>query len=214
MSLELNPDPGGAPPTARVAWWRRHELLDALVVVVAFAVTGAFGGLVWRSLWHAPSGVVLKHQWYLRPEQLGDDFSATGLFVLVSLGASLLTATVVALVVERNELVTLAAALAGAALASWVMYAVGHRLGPADPQVLAAGAKNWTPLPADLRVAGGSHSVGWVPLPSAPFLAFPFGTAVSLLVVYLGFSWRGSHAPAPRRGAGSAPTAGFPPHPG
>jgi hypothetical protein len=184
----------------------RRAVLDAVVVVVAFVAAGAICGLIWESLWQAPAGVALKHEWFLR--RPGEDFSGTGIYVLVALAAGLAVSVVVALTVERDELVTLVAALVGSALAAWVMYAVGHRLGPADPRMLAQTAKNWDPLPADLRVEGGHHAISWladqswlpswlqvrIRIPSAPFLAFPFGTAFGLIGVYFGFSRRGTHA--------------------
>jgi hypothetical protein len=185
--------------------WRRflpsrRTGLDFVVVVVALAAAGAFCGLVWESLWHAPQGLAFEKVWYLEPEGMPLDFSATGLYVLVAAIAGLLVSVVVALVMERDELVTLVGVLVGSAMAAWLMYAVGHRLGPPDPRVLAMSAADYDPLPSDLRIEahGPTMSIGalHLTLPTAPFLAFPLGAVLGLALVYFVFGRRGSNAPA------------------
>ena len=185
--------------------WRRflpsgRTGLDFLVVVVALAAAGAFCGLVWESLWHPPQGVAFEKAWYLQPEGLPLDFSATGLYVLVAVAAGLLVSIAVALVIERDELVTLVAVLLGSGLAAWLMYAVGHRLGPPDPRVLAMAAADYDPLPSDLRIDahGPTMSIGalHLTLPTSPFLAFPLGAVMGLALVYFVFGRRGSNAPS------------------
>jgi hypothetical protein len=177
----------------------RRAVLDFIVVVVAFAAAGSFCGLVWESLWPSPEGIVFEHQWYLQPDSLPLDFSATGLYVVVAVAAGLVLAAVIGLVVERDELVTTVAVLVGSALAAWLMYAVGHRLGPADPRPLALKAADYDPLPSDLRIEahGATMAIGslHVTLPTAPFLAFPLGAVVGLALIYFVFGHRGSNAP-------------------
>lgn len=202
MSFELNPHhlphPQPVPPGSGL----RRRMLDAILVVVGSVAVGACAGLVWKSLWDAPQGYVLEHRWVLEYESYTTEFSGTGLYVLVAFTAGLVVALVAAFAIERDELVTLAALLAGAALAAWVMYAVGHRLGPPDPQVLALTRGDGDPLPADLTVQGGRHvleSLEWVPrwhgrLPGAPYLAWPLGTTLGVGFVYFLFPGRGSHA--------------------
>lgn len=206
MSFELNPhDLQPAAPAPRGAGLRRL-LLDAILVVVGSVAVAACAGLVWKSLWEAPQGSVWNHQWVLDYESYTDEFSGTGLYVLVAFTAGLLVSLVAAFALERDELVTLAALLVGAALAAWVMYAVGHRLGPPDPRLLALTLSDGDTLPADLTVQGGHHVLGsleWVPrwhgrLPGAPYLAWPLGTALGVGFVYFLFPGRGSHAnPSP-----------------
>jgi len=206
MSFELNPyAPHDADPVPRGPGVRRL-VLDAILIVVGSVAVAACAGLVWKSLWHAPQGFVRTHEWVLEYESYTTEFSGTGLYVLVAFTAGLFVALVAAFALERDELVTLAALLVGAALAAWVMYAVGHRLGPPDPRVLALTRADGDTLPADLTVQGGHHvleSLRWVPkwqgrLPGAPFLAWPLGTALGVGFVYFLFPGRGSHAnPAP-----------------
>ena len=199
MSLELTEQTSA--PSAPVARARlRSAVRDLAVVVVAFLVAGALSGVLWKSLWHAPPGVAYHHRWYLQTEGLPRDFSGTGLFVVVSLAVGLVVAAVLALVVERDELVTGAGVLVGSALASWTMYVVGHRLGPPDPHALAAHAQDLDPIPSDLVIAGHGwtvHALGvhWHLLPASPFLAFPLGAVIGLSLVYFVFTRRGSNAP-------------------
>jgi len=173
-------------------------ILDFTVVVVAFVVAGGLSGLLWKTLWHAPQGVAFEKKWYVQPEGLPHEFTATGIYVIVAVSAGLLVAVVMALLVERNELVTLAGVLAGSGLAAWSMYAVGHRLGPDNPRILAQGAVDYAPLPSDLRIAGHGPTLSIDSLhlhfPGAPFLAFPLGAVVGLALIYFLLSRRGSNA--------------------
>jgi len=181
-----------------------RSALDVLLVVVGCAAAAALAGLIWKSVWHAPPGTAYEHQWYLQPEAYADDFSGTGLYVLIAFAFGLVVSVLAGFVREHNELATLMGVLLGSALAAWLMYAVGHRLGPPDPRILAQTAADFDPLPADLRVYGGHHVVAWLDwipgwrgrLPGAPFLAWPIGAAVGLGGVYFFFPGRGSHAPA------------------
>ena len=177
-------------------------ILDFTVVVVAFVVGGALSGLLWKTLWHTPQGVAFEKKWYLQPEGLPHQFTATGIYVVVAVSAGILLAGVMALVVERNELVTLAGALSGSFLAAWLMYVVGHHLGPEDPRILAQGASDYAPLPSDLRIAGHGPTFTidsvHLHLPASPFLAFPLGAVVGLALIYFLFGRRGSNAPRPQ----------------
>ncbi len=168
---------------------RRTSVLPALwqavVVVGLLSLAGVVAGLVWEWIWTPPSGVVVDQRWFLDEQGLPHDFSGTGSYVAVAAVAGLLVGAAVALLFARSELVTLAAVLVGAALAGWVMYRVGVLAGPPDPRGLASSLEDGTPLPARLRVAGQS-----------PFVAFPSGALVGLLVVYLGQARADRHVDA------------------
>ncbi|HEX7188279.1 MAG TPA: hypothetical protein VF423_08650, partial [Actinomycetes bacterium] len=73
--------------------------------------------------------------------------------------------------------------LLAASVASVVMYAVGHTLGPADPQALAAGAPDYTPLPGDLGLT--APDLGSTPWHSTALVAFPAGAMTGLVGMYL-----------------------------
>lgn len=151
--------------------------VQAVAIVAIFAAVGAVAGVVWEWVWTPPVGVVVHHQWLQDEVGLRGDFSATGTYVLVAVVAGLLTGVVVSLLLDRSELVTLVAVVAGALLAGWVMHRVGSHLGPADPRHLAASAKDETQLPGPLVVSGKSA-----------LRAFPAGALLGLTVVFLGFS--------------------------
>ena len=88
---------------------------------------------------------------------------------------------------DRSELATLVAVTVGGFLAGWVMQQVGAALGPPDPHPIAETAKNYTPIPADLEVSGRS-----------PWVAFPGGALIGLIVVLLGLTGRRRSAVPPR----------------
>ena len=171
------PPPGRADETP--VRWRLllPYALQALAVLAIFAVVGALAGVVWEWLWTPPTGVVVHHQWLQDETGLRGDFSGTGIYVLVAVVAGLLTGAVVALLLDRSELLTLVAVVVGALLAGWLMHRVGSALGPADPHQLARTARDGTHLPARLVLSGSSAT-----------RAFPGGALLGLTVVFLGFS--------------------------
>jgi hypothetical protein len=171
-----DPDTGrpvaSAPSRSRLAAVR-VAALQAVALLAAYAVVAAAAGWLWHELWSPELGVVVQHQWYATGDALRDDFSGTGLYVLVALGGGVVLGLAGAYVGGARPLVTVVAAAAGSVLAAYVMIKVGESLGPQDPHRLAATAKDGTNLPSALRVTGFS-----------PLLAFPFGTLVALAVVF------------------------------
>jgi hypothetical protein len=173
------PDQLTHEPAARRPAWLVPALAQAVIVLLVFAGAGALAGAVWEWLWTPPVGVVIDGRWLVGLAGLRSEFSATGLYVLVASAAGLVTGALCGLLLDRAELVTLAAGLAGAALAGWVMVQVGHTLGPADPRELAQTAADRTRLPSDLRITGAS-----------PYIAFPAGATLGLAVLFLGLTRR------------------------
>jgi hypothetical protein len=159
--------------------WVVPAIVQAGIVVAGFAVVGVLAGVVWEWLWTPPVGVVVDHEWLLTLAGLRAEFSATGVYVIVASAAGLVAGALCGLFLDRAELVTLVAVLAGAALAGWVMVQVGQALGPPDPRVLAETARNGTRLPSDLTIVGKS-----------PYIAFPAGATLGLAVVLLGMTKR------------------------
>lgn len=143
-------------------------------ILMAFAVVGSVLGWVWQWWWTPTTGTVIDQTWLRDEIALAGDFSGTGLYVLLAVGGGLVLGVLVAAAYPRTEWLTLAAVLVGSALAALVMYQVGTRLGPPDPQLLAARAEDGTQLPGNLQVAGLS-----------PFGAFTTGALLGLVVVYL-----------------------------
>jgi len=184
MSDELTGAPHGlsdadSEPPVRPAR-SRSRLADlrgpALFVVgtlAAYTLVGLAAGWLWHELWTPAEGVVVQHEWYPSGDALRDDFSGTGLYVLVAAGAGLVLGTASAIVGGRRPLVAVGAATAGSALAAYLMTMVGERLGPTDPHELAKTLDDGKSLPSALTVTGFS-----------PTLAFTIGTLVALAVVF------------------------------
>lgn len=157
---------------------------QAAIILVAFAAAGALCGLVWFQLWTPPLGVVSDGEWLTDEEGLRGDFAGTGLYVVIAGLAGLVLGALCAFLLDRAELVTLLAVVAGAVLAGWLMLQVGLARSPADPEVLAGTAEDGGTLAGQLRIVGDS-----------PLVAFPGGALIGLAAVFLGVSKR------PRKGA-------------
>lgn len=156
---------------------RTSTLLRLALLLAVFAAGGAVAGVVWEWLWTPPVGEVAGGRWLRDAEGLREDVSGTALYIVVAVVAGLLLGVLAGLLSEDSELVTLVAVVLGSVLAGWLMLEVGQALGPTDPQVLAADADRGTRLPGRLEVSGRS-----------PYVAFPAGALIGLLVVFVGFA--------------------------
>lgn len=155
-----------------------------LALVLGYGVLGALCGVLWERVWQPPSGLVVHDRWVLQPAGPDYSFAGTGWYVVIGAAAGLLTAVLIAALLRGRELATLAGICLGALLAGAVMYAVGHALGPADPQALAVGRPDFTELPGDLRLAGASA-----------YAAFPGGALLGACLVFLLTRGRGDGRP-------------------
>lgn len=151
--------------------------LRLALVLVTFAVVGIVAGVVWERLWTPPTGLVVDDTWYLDDKGVQDDFSGTGLYVLVALAVGALLGLATGLTTRGQELATLAVVALGSVVAAWVMLLTGTSLGPPDPRALADGREDYTEIPSDLRVVG-----------KAPYLAFPAGALTTLAVCFIGLN--------------------------
>jgi hypothetical protein len=176
---------------------RLGAAVQAVVIVAVFALSGALAGVVWERLWDAPEGVVFKNQWFLEPAGPDYAFSGTGWYVVVALVAGALTALVLGWWWPRHELISVLAFFVGSMLAGWVMYKVGHALGPQDPQLLAAGAADLTTIPSDLTLGGVDGPPRVFRLESSAMTAFPIGAMLASIFVFLVATGRGSGRRAP-----------------
>lgn len=164
----------------------RRLLLRVGSVLALFVAAGAAGGVLWERLWQAPTGLAYDGRWYLEPA--GPDFSFEGiaLFVLIAFPLGLVLAVLVGLW-RGHETVTVVAVLVSAAVAAVVMYAVGSALGPPDPQALAAGQPDYTPLPGDLGLTAPDR--GRVRWHSTALVVLPAGAMAGLVGSYLLGNW-------------------------
>lgn len=157
-------------------------LLQGVATIGAFAGVGALAGLVWFHVWTPPVGTVQSGQWFTDETGLRASFSGTGLYVVIAAAAGLVLGIVVALLLDRSELVALVCLCGGAVLAGWLMWKVGVHHSPPDPTVAAATAADGKKLPGHLHLNG-----------RVPFVAFPLGGLVAFAGVLLAVPKRGRH---------------------
>lgn len=161
------------------------RLLEPLFVLLAFAAAGAVAGWFWERWWTPITGVVVDGTWIPGYRPRGEEFvfdfpslegffDGTAQYVVLGLVGGLLLGILCGLLGRHSELVMLAAALLGSALAGFVAYRLGTSLGPVDPTTLESSLPDGSVLPADLSVPGAS-----------PFVAWPLGALVGLGGVYL-----------------------------
>lgn len=158
----------------------RRLVVQLALVVLVLALAGALAGVVWEWIWSPTIGVVVDHQW-TAGDALGlqHQFSGTGWYVVVAAVAGLVAGIAVTLLTDRIPLLTLAGVVVGSVLAAWLMLQVGTALGPPDPATAARSAADGTRLPDHLAVSGRS-----------PFIAFPVGALLGLVLVFIGLSAR------------------------
>lgn len=160
-------------------------LVRPVAALTAFVLAGALCGVLWEWLWEPPTGLVVSGRWVLEPAGPDLAFSETGWYVVIAVAAGAVLAGAIGWAFPGRELVTLVAAVLGAFVAGWLMFRVGHALGPPDPRVLAAGEDDLVRLPADLRVAGAGTRPSLLRPESSAFAAFPAGAALGLMAVFL-----------------------------
>lgn len=172
----MSPELSEAAPVRHHAsrWWL---VRDVAIVLVVFAVVGAVAGALWELWWTPPTGVVVDHAWV--PDDVGvrDLFTGTGEYVVIAMVAGLLAGAGCAWFVDRVEVLTLAAVVAGSLLAAWLMLEVGGALGPPDPSLAARTAADGTALPGALEVSG-----------TGALVTLPAAALAGLAVVFVGLT--------------------------
>lgn len=160
----------------------RPILVRVAGTVAAYVLASVVAGVVWERLWSAPVGLTYGGEWFLEPA--GPDFAFEGaaLYVLIALPLGLLLAVLSSLR-PGHEVTTVVTVLVASVIGAVVMYAVGHGLGPPDPQALAAGQPDYTPLPGDLVLSSSTR--GETPFASTALVAMPAGAMAGLVGVYL-----------------------------
>ncbi|MCL8027583.1 hypothetical protein [Nocardioides bruguierae] len=174
------PSPAPVGETSRGRRPARRSLTVAGLVVLVPALLGPLLGWLWESVWTPTQGVVVQGTWYVVDSDLTYDldglrnqFSGPALYAVITLAAGLLVGVVAGLLARRDEVLTLVAVLVGSTLCGLLAWQTGTRLGPADPQVLAASADDGTRLPDHLTIGS------WAVLTCAPLAA-----AIALVVVF------------------------------
>jgi hypothetical protein len=160
------------PEGARQAWTAAR----AAVLLLLFVAAGVAGGFAWRHLWTPPEGVARGGGWVPTPveEGLQNDFSGVGWYVVVTLTIGVVLGALTALVLDRAEVLGVAVAVLGSAVAAYLVLTVGHRLSPPDPAEVAARSADGTAIPGDLEMDG-----------STPLLGAPVGALTAVSTAYL-----------------------------
>jgi len=154
------------------ARWLPH-VLEALAVLVLFAVAGVGCGWLWFHVWNQPTGTVVEHVWYPDEEGLRDVFDGTAWYVVLAAAGGAVVSGLATLLGRRAPLATMVAVLAGSALAAWLMLRTGLELSPKDPETLAKTAVDGTELRGRLSLEGGN----------SPYLAWPLASLIVLMVL-------------------------------
>jgi hypothetical protein len=198
MSDELTTAAADRHATRRARWHlgagsaARVGLAQAGVTVVCFAAVGVLCGFLWEALWEPAQGAVVKHVWYpvSWDRAMPAQFEGTAWYVVVGLSAGVVVGGLAAWLLDRAELMTLAAVVVGGLLAAYLMRVVGLHRGPGDPQRIARSAADGTRLPSQLTLASW-----WL------LLVVPGGAMAALGVVFLTVGKRlpksGNKPPAP-----------------
>jgi len=147
--------------------------LEVVAVLALFAAVGAGCGWLWFQVWHQPTGTVFAHDWFTDEAGLRNVFDGTAWYVVLAAAGGLLAGALATVFAHRSPLVTMAAVLAGSALAAWLMLRVGLELSPPDPEVLARTADDGTELPGRLSLEGGR----------SPYLVWPLAALIALMVL-------------------------------
>lgn len=165
----------------------RDAVGRAIVVLVLFMVAGAGAGVLWERLWDAPAGMTFQGEWFLEPAGPDVSFGGVALFVLIAFPLGIVLAVLAGLR-RGHEVATVVTVLLAAGLAGIVMYAVGSSLGPGDPQALAVGTPDFTPISGDLELTAPDGE--GAPYRSTALVALPAGAMTGLVAMYL-FGSRG-----------------------
>ncbi|MBF4160638.1 hypothetical protein [Nocardioides acrostichi] len=161
-----------------------RSLLWGLLLLVLALAAGAALGVGWEHWWSPTSGTVVQHHWYVVDKDLNYDldglrnqFRGTARFVEIGLATGAVLGLLAAFSPARDALVTLFFLVLGSAGASVLMWQVGTRLGPPDPQIAASTAKDGTVLAGNLALGS---PVALVVLPVAALLVYATVTILTL----------------------------------
>jgi hypothetical protein len=110
--------------------------VDAVIVVVWFAVAGAIGGVVWWQVTTLPRITRAGDSASQAPDQLVNQVGIDGWFFVVALVGGLLSGIVLLAWRSRDPLLMVFLVALGGGLAAWVTVRTGLALGPA-PELAA-----------------------------------------------------------------------------
>lgn len=108
-------------------------LVDALAVLVWFALLGAAGALVWWQVTPLAAFTRTSDNAVMGSTELAKQFSTDGWYFVIALVGGLLSGVVLMLWRRRDPLLTVVLVALGGGLAAWMMLRLGLVLGPPKP---------------------------------------------------------------------------------
>ncbi|MEO5651730.1 MAG: hypothetical protein ABIN79_15795 [Marmoricola sp.] len=139
---------------------RSGLVLDGLVILGWFLVTGVLGGLLWWQLADLPEVTRFQGRAVLQPTELTKEVSIDGWFFVIAVVGGVLGGVVLSAWRRRDPVVTVLLVTAGAVLAAYAMLATGQVVGPDEQTaVLRAAADGAT---APMQLAPHAPGVVWV----------------------------------------------------
>ncbi len=127
--------PASVPPTEERRRTLRAAVVDALVTVVWFTLSGLVGALVWWQVTTLPKVTKSGEDAAVAPQELLKQVGIDGWFFVIALAGGLLGGIVLLSWRHRDPLLMIVLVVLGAGLASVVMVQVGHLIGPQDELV-------------------------------------------------------------------------------
>ena len=129
--METSPGPGRSHRSSL-----RPAVVDAVVVLVWFAVAGVIGGVVWWQVTTLPELTRAGDSASQAPDQLANQVGIDGWFFVVALVGGLLSGILLLAWRRRDPLLMILLVALGGGLATWVTLRTGLALGP-SPELAA-----------------------------------------------------------------------------
>lgn len=152
-----------------------------VVLLLAGVGQGAVAGAVWEWWWTPPEGMAFAGQWYLTPPGPDVAFGGTALYVAVAVPFGIALGGAAALV-GRDVLALMLTTMVASSVAAGVMFAVGHALGPSDPDAVSVDSADYAPVPSDLSFTTEKDDPAWA---SSALVAFPLGAMAGMTAILL-----------------------------
>jgi membrane associated rhomboid family serine protease len=135
--------------------------IDALIVVVWFAVAGVVGAVVWWQVTPLPKVTKTGGSASLTPEELVKQVGIDGWFFVVAAVGGLLSGLILLIWRRRDPLLMVLLVVLGGGLAAWLMIRVGLTLGPEKEITALAGKPDGAQVPMQLKLRAPGIAFVW-----------------------------------------------------
>jgi len=140
----------------------RGPVADVVAVLATFAAVGALCGVLWWLLVDpAQYTRTLRGGATMMEVELSKRFNADGWYSVIAIVAGFVTGLAVTWWRSHDARLTTFLLLPGAALAAALMAAVGHALGPENPDTALAGVTRGQSVPVELVVTATASYLMW-----------------------------------------------------